>query len=71
MYICTHTQTRMYVCGRTHEAINAYFRFVSGSFGKNAREIGVWLSIGPAPGLREAHIGHDLELSHVDKLSGQ
>lgn len=27
--------------------------------------------MGPGLGLREAHVGHDLELSHVDQLGGQ
>lgn len=45
--------------------------FWSGRTGGNTREIGLWLRMGPGLGLREAHISHDLELSHVDQLGGQ
>ena len=42
-----------------------------GGVGDKAKEVGGWLKQGPGLELREAHIGHDLELPHVGQLGGQ
>lgn len=39
--------------------------------GDHAKQLRGWLRRGPGPEPEEAHVGHDLELAHVDQLGGQ